>query len=73
MQIFALSFLALLPPQVVVEMNDGVRELQVGKTGVRVEVRNRGNDLASPPPPAPGRRVFTEEEVKEERFCDSWD
>jgi hypothetical protein len=52
------AVLAVLSPQdVVVEMNDGVRELQVGKTGVRVEVRNRGT--GGPSAPVPGVRGAT--------------
>lgn len=52
------ALLAWVSPQdVVVEMNDGVRELQVGKTGLRVEVRNRGT--GGPSAPVPGVRGAT--------------
>ncbi len=73
MTLIALAFSLLARQQVVVEMNDGVRDLRVGKTGVRVEVRNRGNGLAEPPPPEPDRRYFSEEELESDRLCDSWD
>ncbi len=52
------AVLALVSPQdVVVEMNDGVRELQAGRTGIRVEVRNRGT--GGPAEAVPGVRGAT--------------
>ena len=69
----ALALMLWSAPQVVVEMDDGVRELRIGGKEVRVEVRNRGEDPAEPGPPRPGQRVFTDEEIESERFCDSWD
>ena len=41
--------LCLMSQDVVVEMNDGVREVRAGKTGVRVEMRTNGDDHSELP------------------------
>lgn len=72
MEFLILSTL-LLPQDVVIEMNDGVREVRVGKAAVRVEVRNAGEEGSSGSRPDPQQRWFHEEELESTRLEEAWD
>ena len=56
-----LALLLAADQDVVIEMSDGTREVQVGKTGVRIEVHNRGDDEGHLLPSAVSAKFITKE------------